>query len=1447
MSEEEKLVQTRGRAIPWLQVVQFHEEIVKRAEKGFYALNGNDALSNRWSSLSGFNPDQLSGPWTLPTISITSRPFLQAFEAQEHEAIYMGGPCFLAWEKVGDKFHALWQPILYREVSIEEVDDDLLIEPAQGEWNISPLFYALLDQRSISVPENVDGFVARILELATGRRAAGSPTMAQAVLDALCSEFPGIETEMTRHLERNPFKIEPSSWVLFAPTSQFSAMTRYLLRDYERLHSILKRIPASIGGLSILEDGTRDAVRFDYEAIPVVPLDDAQKRAVDAVLKGDPLTVISGPPGCGKSQVVVSLLLNAWARGLKVLFASNNNKAVDVVRERLERFEQDTPIAVRAGNRTKARVEEVLRRIINLVAQVRRGDTKAIDPAAIAQRQQTLLIARQKIQTSLDSGLPQRVHEAVESALKGYSSHRRLLAEIEAEEAALLSSYGQLSFIEKVKPEELAELLDQHRDWVKSHTDCRKQVEADRRTQSELTRQLEALRRKRTRLLKEVGGQLQPGEDGRWLLSGPSPEDFDRVAIELKSAAEAITAEDLQTETWHEGFDRWTGEENALAWAAKAEAYARDILSLVNDLTPQLKVLEDLTSRYIQRRESLLESGIPEGLSLTRVDLETWAAVYSRFLTHEPSWVDVLPWSVLARQRRELKRCEGDFRRAFPLPVWRHVGSLTADGRERLADVVERSRLWLEVREEWSESRRQIEVIEKRQQEMLRRAGELEYQSLPDSRDMDAWSAFRERVRQDTALARDASVAWTQRVRREQSQSTLTSHASRLQDFGAGYPLKEDWARGPGSMLVAAVAELRREPHWDHLQTLRTQLYSGALGQLISIWRQTRDCEEEVQDAARRLADVPLESDRVADWWRTGPRRKLLLHKVPEQLTDETELLASLAPYVKWEESWSAFQDRSLPAKQADARRELDWALSQLDETLETLPAGEERDRFGQHLGNIHQDPEVDWPLADISDATAAFSPERLKARIDAIEVELEKTSFETAKSDWISRLIQDDETVRAVDSLEKNLRQSQGQIEPGDHELFRRAMTAVPIWICTAQAPQHIPLEPDLFDIVVIDEATQCTLTNLLPLVYRGKRLVVIGDGNQLPAIPTIRGTEERVLAKKYGVAGLLDFIGHSENDVYSTATHSLPRRRADVVMLTDHYRCHPQIIGFSNNQIYQRELRLRRDPLMRSVLLAGSGVHVVEVTGQVVRGDKGRSWCNPPESTAVADLVAMLRAQEDSGLSIGVVAPFRGQVERIIEELDKRKASRNVLVGTAHQFQGDERDIMIFSPVVGRGMPDTSAKWVESPPNLINVAVTRAKEALFVVGDIEFCSRQDGILKQLARYCRTIQLLRDTSPAELELFSWMCVEGWNPEVHPVVGDIEVDFVLVTPSGEKLAIEVDGEEGPTGHKKRRAQDQARDAYLIARGFTVLRFTARDVFETPGRVIHQIKARMEAQ
>ena len=124
-----------------------------------------------------------------------------------------------------------------------------------------------------------------------------------------------------------------------------------------------------------------------------MPLNVSQQRATENTLSEKPLSVISGPPGCGKSQIVVATLLNACANGQTVLFVSNNNKAVDVVRERLERFESEFPIAVRAGNRERNNIVEVLRRTLNMVS-ASTGNTEGGLDDRISESRKTL--TRQK-------------------------------------------------------------------------------------------------------------------------------------------------------------------------------------------------------------------------------------------------------------------------------------------------------------------------------------------------------------------------------------------------------------------------------------------------------------------------------------------------------------------------------------------------------------------------------------------------------------------------------------------------------------------------------------------------------------------------------------------------------------------------------------------------------------------------------------------------------------------------------------------------------------------------------------------------------------------------------------------------------------------------------------------------------------------------------------------
>lgn len=383
-----------------------------------------------------------------------------------------------------------------------------------------------------------------------------------------------------------------------------------------------------------------------------------------------------------------------------------------------------------------------------------------------------------------------------------------------------------------------------------------------------------------------------------------------------------------------------------------------------------------------------------------------------------------------------------------------------------------------------------------------------------------------------------------------------------LQEFAVhcSVPVREAWRAGQGKTFDEAVSGLSNVPDVNALVRARAALYSGSVSRLIECWKAA--FEHETAAAARRatLENLPLLGDRVRAWWAERPNAAFVLAEQPRtEWPDLTAAHAAVESLEDWLRRWRDFITQARPAGETKAASEAKWALDRLLQAATILPTGAERDNAVKLVEAVRSDPSRDWPVADLSACFTAFSPERIRARIERIEVELEKSSFQDAKARWLKRLAEDTDAVRAVDALEKGIRQYRGQVDEGLYETFRRALRAVPIWITTAQAAFAIPLEPELFDIVVIDEASQCTLTNLLPLMFRGKTLAVIGDDNQLPAIPTIQSTEELALARRHHIDEYISIIGHATNDVYKAASESLPRRRADVVMLTEHFRSHP------------------------------------------------------------------------------------------------------------------------------------------------------------------------------------------------------------------------------------------------------------------------------------------------
>ncbi len=295
-------------------------------------------------------------------------------------------------------------------------------------------------------------------------------------------------------------------------------------------------------------------------------------------------------------------------------------------------------------------------------------------------------------------------------------------------------------------------------------------------------------------------------------------------------------------------------------------------------------------------------------------------------------------------------------------------------------------------------------------------------------------------------------------------------------------------------------------------------------------------------------------------------------------------------------------------------------------------------------------------------------------------------------------------------------------------------ALDALPIWAVTSLAVGSVlPLQRELFDLVIIDEASQSDIASALPLLFRARRALIIGDPNQLTHITSIGPPRDEALASFHGVEeDLHATFGYRSRSLYhaaAAATASPP------VLLRRHYRSHPVIAGFASATFYGGALRVHTD-LDR--LLPGPPLRWIDVPGVATPGPHGQSMCNRREAEHVLLVLADLVQELDgTNRSIGVVSPFRAQVDLLIELLAAKmpQIAGSITIDTAHGFQGDERDVIVYSPVISEDVPARSLTFA-ADRNLVNVALTRARSRLVVVGDLAACENSGTVLAALAAF---------------------------------------------------------------------------------------------------------------
>ena len=394
--------------------------------------------------------------------------------------------------------------------------------------------------------------------------------------------------------------------------------------------------------------------------------------------------------------------------------------------------------------------------------------------------------------------------------------------------------------------------------------------------------------------------------------------------------------------------------------------------------------------------------------------------------------------------------------------------------------------------------------------------------------------------------------------------------------------------------------------------------------------------------------------------------------------------------------------------------------------------------------------------------------------------------------------------------------------------EAMALAYKAVPCWVLPEwRISETLPPELGLFDLVIIDEASQSDIW-ALPALLRGKKLLVVGDHKQVSpsaiGVPEekIKELRDRFLTKQpFGSEMTPD------KSIYDLARVVFA---GSSVMLQEHFRCVPAIIEYSNREFYEGDIKPLRLPKANERL----DPPLVDV---FVKGGFRHGDVNVAEAKAIVDELELIIADPELvGRSIGVVTLLGTAQSAYIQKLANERIStvdfigRQIAVGPPPVFQGRERDIMLVSMVVA---PDErGAANRADMKQRYNVAMSRARDRMYLFRSVERNAFGEGTLNgRLIRHfqepfrvdSRSTQLLRDRceSDFEFDMFDELVKRGYRVEPQVRCGAFRIDFVVEGREGRRLAIECDGDRfhGPG----QWSHDMARQRVLERAGWTFWR------------------------
>ena len=418
---------------------------------------------------------------------------------------------------------------------------------------------------------------------------------------------------------------------------------------------------------------------------------------------------------------------------------------------------------------------------------------------------------------------------------------------------------------------------------------------------------------------------------------------------------------------------------------------------------------------------------------------------------------------------------------------------------------------------------------------------------------------------------------------------------------------------------------------------------------------------------------------------------------------------------------------------------------------------------------------------------------------------------------------------------------------------LMSQCQTAVPAWIMPInKALESLNPKENKFDIIIIDEASQSDISSLA-ILYMGKKLIIVGDDKQVsPMAVGVDVTKMDSLEQMY----LRGKIPNAQLYNAKTSIYDIAATTFKPLMLHEHFRCVPEIIGFSNMLSYDYQIKPLREASSSNLLAA-------VVNYRVDAGQRdGKNKTNVQEAKAIVALMCACMAQpEYAGKTFGVISLLGdAQYQLIQREIDasispKEIIQRDILCGNSANFQGDERDVIFLSLVdsndIGHPGPLHLQNYGvdDSTRKRYNVAASRARDQLWVVHSLDTANdlKPGDIRKMLLDYAANPKATEYAhqkieeeaeSPFEVAVATALSDRGYHLVQQWEVGAYRLDMVAVCRNN-AVAIECDGERWHSGDIKIR-EDMERQTILKRLGWRFIRIRGSEYYRAPEQTIQRV-------